>query len=160
MRHERRRDRVWKNAIIMAYRYGEVDIKDLDVTVTKKVETKEQANKLIEEEEYRSEEDMTQNPDGSYTVILEPDMSDTGKRSVLKTLSSDRYNFLKKAEDKAGIWEVGPLLQALFGVDDPSAGHELVKISGPAKEQTDLEEKELGTVLQVFNGSTVKNPVE
>ena len=156
MEHERRRDRVWKNVLLMAYRYGEVNINNLDVKVTDKVETYDEAMDLIAEEEYRSDEDITKNPDGTFTVVLEPDMSDTGKRSVLKTLSSDRYNFLTKSEKEAGVWETGPLLKVLFGFDDNYSGQRLVEVSGPAAEHPELEGDDIGSVIKVVEDSGIE----
>jgi len=160
MQYERRRDRIWKSVLLTVYRHGEVRLKDIDIEVTKKVMSREEAEQLISEKEHRSEEDILENPDGTYTVALEPDASHNTKRALLKTLTSDRYGFLKKSEEEQGVWLPGPLLKVLFSSDDEDIdeGTDVTEevMDHPLLEQED-KEAVLDTVMRMESDPYMAN---
>lgn len=117
MENERRRDRIWKAVLVTVYSKGEVEMHDIDVSLTKKVNTKKEAQFLIGRADHRDEDCIIEDPDGGYIVELEPDASDTTKRSVLTTMTKDRFGLLKKVEGNTGVWIAGPLLKVLFSLE-------------------------------------------
>jgi len=126
MENERRRDRVWKVMLNQFRRTGELQLSDIDVSLETRVDSYSEAHNLIDEENYRSEDDIREDPGGEgYIVQLEPDASDSTKRHVLKTAAGDRFQIAEKDEGRDATWVTGPHLAYLFGeredspIDDP-----------------------------------------
>lgn len=127
MENERRRDRIWKTILVTVYSKGEVKISDIDVSLTQKVNTEAEAEYLIGKADHRDEDCITEDVDGGYIVELEPDASDTTKRSVLTTMTKDRFGLLRKDEDQTGVWVAGPLLNVLFDVESNETEEERIE---------------------------------
>lgn len=124
MENERRRDRIWKTILVRIYSKGEVQISDIDVSITKKVNTEAEAEYLVDKADNRDGDSISKDIDDNYIVELEPDASDTTKRSVLNTMTKDRFGFLRKKEDDTGVWVAGPMLNVLFDMDEKESKEE------------------------------------
>jgi hypothetical protein len=124
MEHERRRDRVWKQIINCVYKNGEVRLEDIDVALTCSADHEGSITEILDkyglDEEDLDEDRLTQRPDGSYEIIVSPDASETTKRSVLNTMTKNRFGFLEKPDAPKGVWYPGPYLQAILRLDDSS----------------------------------------
>jgi hypothetical protein len=96
------------------YTHGKVHIDDIDVSMEQTVETKDEAEELVAEESYRSEDSIYQDSDGDWVVETEPDASITTKRTVLKTMAKDRYGYLQEVEDENSTWVAGPVLLTIL----------------------------------------------
>lgn len=128
MEHERRRDRVWKQIINCVYRNGEVRIDDIDVSLTYSADDEEDVDAILNK--YNLDRDdldadnLTKRPDGTTEIEISPDASKTTKRSVLNTMSKDRFGFLEKPDAPKGVWYPGPYLKALFCLDHGDANED------------------------------------
>lgn len=134
MSSERRRDRLWLQAINLIAQNKTIDSGDLDASLTLVTEDDRYSTalRILEQESYRQPTDVSKR-DGKYTIDAEPDVSRSTKLSLLKTLAKSRYDLLTDKGQHAG-WEPGPWGRALFDlpikVEDVSSlqrGRELTK---------------------------------
>jgi hypothetical protein len=126
MEFERRRDRLWFNPLNLIHQQDQIDTKEVDASVTVVTESRAAAFRVIEQEAYRTEADISSRVvDGEteYLVSAEPDVSHSTKLSLLKTMAKERYGLLNDAGLYDG-WHPGPWACALFNLapqtSDPS----------------------------------------
>ena len=134
MNSERRRDRLWFQAINRIARNEIFSTSEIDASLTIVTEDDHYSTalRIIEQESYRQVMDISQQ-DGKYVIDAEPDVSTSTKLSLLRTLSKPRYNLVTNEGKYAG-WGPGPWGRALFGlpvevedVSSPQTGRELTQ---------------------------------
>ncbi|EMA23958.1 hypothetical protein [Haloarcula marismortui] len=116
MKDERRRDRVWKYILNQLRQHEKVTLDEIDVALTTRVDDYPTAQQLVNEENYRSEDNISEDAGGEgYNVEVEPDASRATKRHVLKTMSGDRFRLTKPVEGEESVWTSDKHLEYLYG---------------------------------------------